>query len=282
MRNNISSWQALRRFVLSAACLLVPPAFLAGCHRSQPDIHKTGGTVLVVQMDPVPAKPGDTADMILTLMKRFARTKIPNASFKDLGEGKIEIDLPGAAGNTVKTARSIVTISGRLELKPVNLEGFRREPDGRTLAEHVLTRDAVVPGYETATHEYKNPDGQTVVETLLVSRKATLGTEDVSLAIPDGFDPSRVEVTLTSDGEDKMIAMTKDMASGRDRIAIILDGRLMSAPVIMSVPLGRRFIIEGFDGPEEARIVASALISPLHYRLRIVEEQTVKPESTPE
>jgi|TARA_B110000037_G_scaffold222718_1_gene299102 hypothetical protein len=42
-----------------------------------------------------------------------------------------------------------------------------------------------------------------------------------------------------------MIAATKPIAGGIDRIAIMVDGKFLSAPVVQSVPLGKNFVISG-------------------------------------
>ena len=74
-----------------------------------------------------------------------------------------------------------------------------------------------------------------------------------------------------------MIALTKDMRAGTDRIAIVLDGEVMSAPVVQSAPLGRQFVITGMSGYEESRNLANALLNPLKNELQVEEERTVSP-----
>jgi len=267
--------------MLSLVFLLALPAILIGCRRSKPDIEKVGGTTMIVKIDPVPAKPKETAEIILKLKERFAKARFPGAYFTDIGGGKIQVDLPEITGESAKKARKIIEQSGRLELMPVNLKGFERQADGRTLAEQVLAGDVVIPGWKALAHEYTDSDGKRVTEVLLVSAIAALDNGDISIAAVNGFDPTKVDVTLTGDGEDKMIALTKNMTPGRDRIAIVVDGKLKSAPVVQSVPLGRAFVIEG-NTAEEAKTLASTLVSPMKRRLRVAEERTVDPAITPE
>lgn len=275
---------ALVRIAAVLSLLVLP--MLSGCRGSKPDIDQTGGTTFIVQIQPstgddgkpVPPAAKDTADMILTLKKRFAKAKFPGAFFTDNGNGEIHVDLPGIVGDEAKKAREIITFLGHLELRKVNLDGFRPQSDGRTLAEQVLAGDHIVPGYKAVVHEYTDMDGNPESEALLLARKAALDSSDVMIASPSSFDPTMLDIKLSGEGEDKMIALTKAMTPGRDRIAIVLDDKVMSAPVVQSVPLGRQFVITGLSGLEESSVLASALNAPLKFHLKILEERTVSPE----
>jgi preprotein translocase subunit SecD len=91
--------------------------------------------------------------------------------------------------------------------------------------------------------------------------------------------PDAVSVTLNGPGTDKMIALTANMRPGVDRIAIVLDGQVLSAPVIRQVPLGKDFIIEGLNDPGEVQNLANALTNPLGNPLKIDEMRTIPPKS---
>jgi SecD/SecF fusion protein len=210
-------------------------------------------------------------------MRRLAKTKIKHATFAVRNDGKIDVELPGTVGKQAEAARRIIELNGKLELKKVNLDGFKPGPDGRTFAEQVLAGDAVAPGYKAYAHEYEDSDGKTQREVLLLSNKTAIDSSDVRNAGPNGLDPTKVDITLSSDGEDKMIALTKDMTPLRDRVAILLDGKVMSAPVVISVPLGRQFVIEGMKDAAESRQLAAVLLNPSKYSLKVVEERTVSP-----
>jgi SecD/SecF fusion protein len=64
-----------------------------------------------------------------------------------------------------------------------------------------------------------------------------------------------------------------------DRVAIVLDGQVLSAPVIRQVPLGKDFIIEGLNDPGEVQNLANALTNPLGNPLKIDEMRTIPPKS---
>jgi hypothetical protein len=63
-------------------------------------------------------------------------------------------------------------------------------------------------------------------------------------------------------------------ASSIDRIAIVLDGVVQSAPVVQSVPLGKNFVINGLDEPGETKKLANALMNPLENPLIVEEERS--------
>ena len=86
-----------------------------------------------------------------------------------------------------------------------------------------------------------------------------------------------MDIVLDNPGTDKMIALTKNMRPQIDRIAIVLDGIVQSAPVVQSVPLGKYFVINGLDEPGETKKLANALMNPLENPLIVEQERTVSP-----
>jgi SecD/SecF fusion protein len=104
-----------------------------------------------------------------------------------------------------------------------------------------------------------------------------LGGSDIADAVPSPQQADAVSITLNAEGTDKMIALTKNMRSGVDRIAIVLDGEVISAPVVNQTPLGKQFIVEGLREPGEVQHLASALMNPLENPLVVEMEDTVSP-----
>ena len=64
------------------------------------------------------------------------------------------------------------------------------------------------------------------------------------------------------------------MRHGQDRLAIVLDGKVLSAPVVQS-SLGSNFEISGMNDAAEAKSIAAALLNPLKNPLLVEEERTV-------
>ena len=128
------------------------------------------------------------------------------------------------------------------------------------LAAHagIIRLSAVVQkeGPGITRHEIGEGENQ---QTLFVEEKAIITEADVAIATPSPTQQDAVDVTLSKEGTEKMIAATKIMRPGIDRIAIIVDGRILSAPVLQSVPLGKNFVINGLDQKNEPRQLADRL-----------------------
>ncbi len=97
-------------------------------------------------------------------------------------------------------------------------------------------------------------------QILFVQDKAIITEADVSFAVPSPSREDSVDVTLSNAGGEKMSEATKVMRPGIDRIAIIVNGKISSAPVVQSVPLGKNFQISGLGGKVEARTFADRLM----------------------
>jgi len=214
---------------------------------------------------------------ITTIEKRLNTLGTKDLTIFQQGDDMIIVQMPGIEPEEALKVREILEKVAKLELKQVNLDGFKPGADGRTLAQQVLAGDEIVPGFKAYIHEFKDDDGKMQSDVLLLNRRSALGGSDVKYAAPNGFDQTKVDITLTGDGEDKMIALTKDMTPKRDRIAIVLDGKVMSAPVVISTPLGRQFVIEGMSGYEESKELSNALLNPLKFPLKVEEERSVSP-----
>lgn len=102
---------------------------------------------------------------------------------------------------------------------------------------------------------YKSAEGE---QSVWVSNKAIITAKDVKDACQFPAQEKTISVRLTEKGTDAMIAATSPMRSGFDRLAIIIEGKLHSAPVVRVVPLGASFIIEGlteYDDRQFANLV---------------------------
>ena len=89
----------------------------------------------------------------------------------------------------------------------------------------------------------KNDGGE---EALFVKTQSVLGDADVNEAWPDPTNGGRIIVKLNEEGGKKLRETTARMQHGRDRLAIIVDGRLISAPVVQGT-LDSSFVISGFE-----------------------------------
>ncbi len=142
------------------------------------------------------------------------------------------------------------------------------------------------PGFSTAgcmLVEYpviSAEDGSSRYEYLVVQRPETLAEEDllvtemeVERAAVDVTRPGCVEVELTMRGGDILNRLTRGMEHGAARLAIMLNGKLVSAPVVHAA-LGCSFVITGLS-PHECRSVVDGLAKPLPVPVKVHERQRV-------
>lgn len=108
---------------------------------------------------------------------------------------------------------------------------------GETLRlSHVRQKEA--PDVER--YELKHEGG---AEVMFVEKKAIITGADVESVMRNPSDPDSLDFTLSKAGEGKLSEATKDV-HGIERIAIIIDGELISAPVVQS-SLGKSFQVSG-------------------------------------
>lgn len=193
------------------------------------------------------------------------------------GSTGILVQMPGATPEEGENYKKILEKVAKLELRQVSQRSSELGPDRRTLAARVADRTEIVPGYQAFDYKIKDKDGHETKEPILLSRRAALTGSDIALASPSVHQPDAVDIVLNGGGEDKMINLTKDMTPKVDRIAIVLDGEVISAPVVNSVPLGKSFYIEGLREPGEVQTLSNALMNPLDNPLVMDTMKTISP-----
>lgn len=193
------------------------------------------------------------------------------------GSDKIQVQMPGMESEESEKVREVLEKVAKLELREVSTRTDEIGGDGKTLAERVQAGTEIVPGYRAYTLTQKNEDGIETSQAILLNRRMALGGSDIANAVASPQQADAVAITLNSAGEDKMINLTKNMQPGRGRIAIVLDGEVISAPVVNAVPLGKNFIVEGLREPGEVQELANALMNPLENPLEVEEFRNVSP-----
>lgn len=199
-----------------------------------------------------------------TVRERIDSTGAKEPVVMAQGKNKILVQIPTTDDKQIAEQREIITKIAHLELLPVHPQN----------SELVAAGQEFVPGYKLYEYSFKDDDGKTHSEKLFLSKRVTLTGNDVSNAQPDGVRVGYVNVTLSGKGGDKMTRLTKEMTHGKDRLAVVLDGRVVTAPVVQST-LSKQFVISGMDGPGEADNVSKVLNNPLESPLRILEQRTV-------
>ncbi|MDP4625248.1 MAG: protein translocase subunit SecD [Akkermansiaceae bacterium] len=192
------------------------------------------------------------------------------------GDDGILVQMPGVETEESTRIRQILETVAKLELREVSTRNDEIGADGRSLAARVLSNDEIVPGYRAYELTQTDEDGNEFTRPILLNRRAALGGSDIAAAFPSQQRPDAVSVTLNGDGTDKMIKLTSGMRKGIDRIAIVLDGVVLSAPTVND-NLGKQFEVSGLDDPGEPKELSNALMNPLENPLVVEQESSVSP-----
>jgi SecD/SecF fusion protein len=271
--------------LLVGICVLCIAAFIPPKERLKGGIDILGGSEFTLRVQPREAEDGTLEPVthaqvdqaIEVIEKRLNRLGTADSLIIRQGDDGILVQMPGVGPAAAAGIRTTLETVAKLELREVNRRSDETGPDGRTLAERVSTGDEIVPGYRAYAFAPRTEDGVERPGHILLNRRIALGGGDISVARPSQQRADAVDITLNSPGTDKMIAFTSNLTAGVDRMAIVLDGEVLSAPGFVTVPLGRNFQITGLKDPGEASELASALMNPLENPLVVEAFQAVSP-----
>ncbi len=207
---------------------------------------------------------------IVVLRGRLDSAGTNEAQINRLGADQIQVQMPGVSEQESAEIREAIEKVAKLELREVSPRNDE-VIEGKTLAQRAHEGLEIVPGYRAYMVKNKTEEGQEYEQPILLNRRAALGGSDIAQAYPSPQQNDAVAVTLSSEGADKMYALTKDMRLGVDRIAVVLDGKVLNAPVVQAV-LTKNFVVSGLHDPGEPKTLSDALMNPLENPL-VVETQ---------
>jgi SecD/SecF fusion protein len=205
------------------------------------------------------------------LRRRVDRLNVAEPVIQPVGEDRIMIQLPGLSQADQDKAKKNVQQAAYLEFRMVN-------PRSKEL----LDEGIIEPGYEVLTLKEKDrATGKPYLRAFLVQKKLANGLTGkyIKQAFPDR-DPTdgspEIRFTFDSVGAEKFDQVTRDHKG--EQMAIVLDGKLCSAPVIRDEIAGGSGVINGggmdFD---EAISIAADLQNPLETPVHIDEVRQVDP-----
>ena len=243
----------------------------------KPGIDLAGGASFTLQVQPkVDQDAGETIEVTSAAIQQAVKTlqgRLNPDGTKDMliqpqGEDMIIIEMPGVSEEEAAWVREIIQKQSVLELRAVH-------PNNDSLAPKVAAKEEAVPGYRLYTHSYTNDrTGDPVTEQLLLEKRNKIEGKHVKKAFPDQGSTGVVRVELSNSGGKLMRNLTAPMRKGSDRLAIVLDGEINSAPVVQAT-LSSIFVIEGIGDAEECRNLSATLMNPLENPLKILKESTV-------
>jgi SecD/SecF fusion protein len=268
-------------FGVSALCII---AFTPLKERLKGGIDILGGSSFSLRLQPRVTDSGDempiTKDQvdqaISVIEKRLNPGGQTDLQISQQGTDGILVQMPGVEPEEAKRIREILEKVAKLELREVSPRNDEPGEGGKTLAQRVDEKIEIIPGYRTYPLKGKDQDGNEFTKPILLSRRVALSGKNIATAFPSPSEPDAVGVTLDNEGTDKMIALTGAMRLGVDRIAIVLDNEVISAPVVQA-HLAKDFSISGLREPGEVQNLVNALMNPLENPLKVDEERTVSP-----
>ena len=188
---------------------------------------------------------------------------------RPVGVNRIEVQLPGVSTKDNPEVMNSLKKPARLDFKLVH--PFAQPPA------------AVPPGYEAMTLEFEDRKGEVFIEELFVKRIPEMTGEAVSDSYPimDEFGRFKIILRFTEEGRKQFSAITRAIAnenqrSGRvGRLAIVLDGKLYSAPTVREEITSDSAEISGSFSQREAIDLANVLNNPLDVPLSVKEQYEV-------
>jgi SecD/SecF fusion protein len=230
-----------------------------------------GGTSFLIRLIPQTER-GITPDLleqaVEVIRKRVDQYGVSEPVITPQGKDRILVQIAGLDTNQMEEAKSQLQRVAKLEFAIVD-EG------GPTRVERIQKGEEVMdPSFVLKT--YRPDKDKTESTQILVKRRAALTGEYVTRAFAY-FDQQGYGVSLELNAEGaKLFDEVARQNKGR-QMAIILDGEVISAPVLQSDHFGGRAQITGNFDDKEARDLASALENPLRVPVQIEETRSVSP-----
>ena len=234
-----------------------------------------GGTSFLLQLVPQNGQE-ITSDMLQqaveVIRKRVDKFGVSEPVIAPQGTGRILVQIPGLDPDQIQSTKEQLQQVAKLEFAEVH-------PNSDVLIAQIDKGEAIVPPGYVIKESVQSRDEKSVTERLLVRKQADLTGEHVTRAFAT-FDQQGygVSLNLDSEGAKTFLDVTTDLAPHKGRLAILLDGKIQSAPAIRNGPIaGGQASITGNFKEKDARELASVLENPLRTPVTIEETRSVSP-----
>ncbi len=183
------------------------------------------------------------------------------------GENRILIQMPGVSEEDVQDVRNRIEQVAKLEFR------IAHENSASKLAEIKANGGVREPGWVELP--FRDKEGEGEGPTLLVRNRPDLEGKYVSSAFPS-YDAEGWKVYLNLDSEGADLFDQVAAANKGRQMAIIVDGEIISAPVLQTDKFGGTAVISGSSFKEqEVRTLSSLLENPLENPMEILSESAV-------
>ncbi|MFM8365320.1 MAG: protein translocase subunit SecD [Verrucomicrobiota bacterium] len=254
--------------LLTAFCIeqIVPPE-----KKIRLGLDLQGGTSFLIRLVPQ-TETGITPDLldqaVEVIRKRVDQYGVSEPVITPQGKDRILVQIAGLDTHQMEEAKAQLQRVAKLEFAMVDDGGsarIERIKDG----EEVMDPSLVIKTYSPGKDPKETVD-------ILVKRRPALTGEYVTRAFAY-FDQQGYGVSLELDSEGARLFDEVARQNKGRQMAILLDGEVISAPVLQSDNYGGRAQITGNFDDKQARDLASALENPLRVPVQIEETRSVSP-----
>jgi SecD/SecF fusion protein len=229
-----------------------------------------GGTSFLMKMDTNGLSQSETgaalSQAVEVLRRRVDKFGVAEPVIQPQGNDHILVQLPGLSAADQEQAELALK-------KPAFLEFRLVHPQSDELIKAGVTRE---PGYELLRRKFRQSNGREATEEVLVKKRPEMtgGITSAGVSRSQMGEPE-ISFALDDQAAKRFGAITTENV--RQRLAIVLDGELYSAPVIRQpIENGRGEITGNFD-QKEAFELANVLENPLKAPLTLEASQRVDP-----
>jgi SecD/SecF fusion protein len=229
-----------------------------------------GGTSFLIRLTPEGERSisADTLDQAVEVIrKRIDQFGVSEPIITPQGGDRILVQIPGLDPEQIVTARQQLAQVAKLEFRLVHPES------DRLITQIREGTDLVPAGYRIET-QTETSEERPIEEQLLVKVRPDLLGDRVRKAFPT-YDEQGWGVALQLDREGANLFGQLTQAHVGERFAIVLDGKVQSAPVIREPIHGGHASITGHFTEDEVRNLASVLENPLQTPVTVEEERSV-------
>ena len=242
-----------------------------------------GGSEFIVEIQPGKAADGtpkpvtesSVQEAIDILEKRLNPDAQKDLTLQPQGTDRIVIQMPGVKPEEIEDVRKKIQQVAHLEFRMVHInDGYEAKYNELKGSQASGLRDAI---YELLPQK-ANKDRKTGIETtpdpLVVKRRAEFEGKHVSRA-GAMFDAEGWKVLLDMNSEGSELFDATAQNNQGNRMAIIVDGVVISAPVLKERHYAGKAVISGNFEQEEAATLSTMLNNPLENPMKILSESTV-------
>jgi len=252
--------------------------------RMQLGLDLRGGVAVTLEVDPTAlasktASEGERTQKlekaVEIISQRINAYGVAEPLIRVVGTNRIEIQMPNLSTKDNPEILDAVRKPARLDFRLVH----------PTLTPRNVPAGEIPTGYEILTLDHESRAGETTQEELFVKRRPEMGGDAIehAFARPDMYGKPEVILMFTNKGRKQFAATTGEIARmGREsgtlaRLAIVLDGKLYSAPTVREEIDSTSAQISGSFTDREALGLANVLNNPLDLPLIVKEKSEVGP-----